>query len=87
MSRLKDVIFGQKALNYEEGKWTNDSKFLPSIETYTEGATDLAGFVRARSTITRYRYGDFASGSAVRLDAQNILKRIEENVRSATTSC
>ncbi|KAK4901881.1 hypothetical protein LTR49_027199 [Elasticomyces elasticus] len=84
---LGDVIFGQCALNYEEGKIfvsedgvaNFDADALPLSPTAAENVR-LASFL-TESDQARYKYGAFASGCAVRLDAQEILDRVAEHIK------
>jgi len=78
------VILGDKTINYEEGKQgcspDGTFKFLPSWDPQSE-ATDLDGWVNTHGTRGQ-RYGNFVSGSSVRTDAQNIIKRARKFNRS-----
>jgi hypothetical protein len=80
---VKDVIFSQWAVNFEEGKYimTKDAAektFVPSYEPKTAKSNEIAGFTV--KSPPEYKSGNFASGSAVRLDAQNILAQLEKEV-------
>lgn len=85
-TRLGDVIFGERALNYEEGKTVPPSPpetkygFLPSTNILTTGSERMDGYV-TRVNRELYKYGDFISGCALRLDAQEILTRVQKEVR------
>jgi hypothetical protein len=67
--KLKDVIFGDGAINYEEGKWENVQGeglvFRPDYDVIRPPAGDVRAFVESRER-PQYHYGDFVSGSAVR---------------------
>jgi hypothetical protein len=77
---LKDVIFGEAAINCEEGKWENVQGeglvFRPDYDIVRTPSGDMQAFADSRER-PQYHYGDFISGSAVR---QVILKQIRSNV-------
>jgi hypothetical protein len=83
LNRIGDVIFGQTALNYEEGKHIlkdNARTFQPSAEVIRYRDVGVAAFVKSANQPEKYLYGTFASGCSVRTDAQEILKRIADTV-------
>ncbi|CAI6099603.1 unnamed protein product [Clonostachys chloroleuca] len=76
---IEDVIFGERALNYEEGKWAlKDDKvtFKPDIKVAEVKGTAMDGFI-AQANQPLYKYGDYISGSAVRMDASSIFDRVK----------
>ncbi|KAJ6007358.1 hypothetical protein N7540_011334 [Penicillium herquei] len=84
-ANVKDVIFSQWAVNYEEGKYVmrqeeGNRTFLPSYEPKTSKNSEIAGFTMKSAPSLGYKNGNFASGSAVRLDAQDILTQLEHQV-------
>jgi hypothetical protein len=69
-------------LNYEEGKHVpkdNAWVFQPSADVIRIRDVGVAAFVKS-SNNPRYKYGTFASGCAVRVDAQEILQRVADTV-------
>jgi len=73
--RLKHVIFGDTAINYEEGKWVveNDHKlFKPSFRTAEVTVGGISAF--AQRNEPNYKYGGYISGSAVRQDANELFE-------------
>ncbi|KAK4139141.1 nucleoside phosphorylase domain-containing protein [Dichotomopilus funicola] len=75
---VEDVIFGERALNYEEGKWAmKDDKlvFMPEVKVSEVKGASMDGFIR-QAEQPRYKYGDFVSGCAVRMDASFIFDRV-----------
>lgn len=79
---IGNVIFGQTALNYEEGKHVlkdNVRLFQPSTNLINCQDVGLAAFVKNANKPELYKYGAFASGCAVRTDAGEILDRIGVN--------
>lgn len=85
--RVEDVIFGHKALNYEEGKWEIEEKdgnekrvFKPDTETFAAKADALNGFVTEMAR-PYWKQGDYISGCAVRMDAKYIFDRVNKGVR------
>jgi len=89
-ARLKDVVFGEAATNYEEGKWVkgedNELTFLPDFDTLRAPTGDMQSFAESEEK-PKYHYGDFISGSAVRTDANSIFKQIRSTVRPAVLAC
>lgn len=92
---MGNVIFGQCALNYEEGKVhvgeDGIADFKPDafpLHPKASETVNLSLFVTG-SDQSRYKCGDFASGCAVRLDAQNILDRVARDVceQASTLKC
>ncbi|KAL3247308.1 hypothetical protein ABHI18_012456 [Aspergillus niger] len=80
---LEDVIFGDTAINYEEGKWVveNGHKlFKPSYRTVEQRTVaSIVGFTHSGWDPT-YKYGGYISGSAVREDANEIFNILRTNV-------
>ncbi|KAF4427461.1 Phosphorylase superfamily protein, partial [Fusarium austroafricanum] len=77
--RIGDVIFGERALNYEEGKWAlqdGESAFKPDVKVVEVRGAAMDGFI-AQADQPIYKYGDFVSGSAVRMDASSIFDRVQ----------
>ncbi|KAF3400911.1 hypothetical protein DPV78_005758 [Talaromyces pinophilus] len=66
---LEDVIFGEIALNYEEGKWIVLEQKTPMF--IPRKVILWHGFLLKRQS--GWKHGDFISGCAVRLDAKSIL--------------
>ncbi|KIW65953.1 hypothetical protein PV04_08166 [Phialophora macrospora] len=78
--KLMDVIFGDAAMSFEDGKWAvvnGKIQFQPDYETIQHIITELPGFVG--STPNRH-HGAYVSGSAVREDASHIFENIQANV-------
>ncbi|KFZ24679.1 hypothetical protein V502_00842 [Pseudogymnoascus sp. VKM F-4520 (FW-2644)] len=76
----EDVIFGEKALNYEEGKWgiENDKPiFLSDVKTLGVDGESMEGFI-GQSERKDWKYGDYVSGCAVRMDAEHIFERVRK---------
>jgi nucleoside phosphorylase len=80
---LTDVVFGEAAINYEEGKWvaipekdgkSQDPLFRPDYNRVSASAGDLQAFADSDSRPT-YHYGEYVSGSAVRTDAGAIFEK------------
>ena len=82
---LEDVVFGEQAMNYEEGKWTVNNgrtEFMPDVRICKVEGASMAAFIKdANQPI--YKCGDFISGCAVRMDAGHIFDRIKSTVRLA----
>jgi hypothetical protein len=83
--RLGDVIFGEKALNYEEGKWEIENGkpvFRADVKTVEAQSASMGGFIQnAKLNREDWKLGDYISGCAVRLDAQFIFERVAGHVR------
>lgn len=80
---LTDVVFGEAATNYQEGKMDYvDGEFLmrPDYNRVPYDAGDMQAFAEAPSR-PNYHYGEYLSGSSVRTDAKLIFERIHMNVR------
>jgi len=82
---LKDVIFGEAAINFEEGKWERDPVdgakiFKPDYDVVRTPAGDMQAFAESKER-PQYHYGEYISGSAVRHDASDVFKNIRTNVR------
>jgi hypothetical protein len=83
--QLRDVIFGEAAINYEEGKFEKvpwfGIVFRPDynrVDTKTGNMQSFAG----SADRPNYHYGEYVSGSAVRADAGAIFAKIKNAVRS-----
>ncbi|KAK4448452.1 nucleoside phosphorylase domain-containing protein [Podospora aff. communis PSN243] len=80
---LRDVVFGDAALNYEEGKFEKvpllGVVFRPNYHRVSVNAGDMKAFAEAANH-PNYHYGDYLSGSAVRGDAASIFTKIRETV-------
>lgn len=74
--RLEDVIFGERALNYEEGKWESADVFAADYNLVKTPGDTLERYVTF-SNQRAYKHGDFISGCAVRLDAAHIFDRVK----------
>lgn len=82
-ARLTDVIFGDSAINYEEGKWAVEKGvkvFKPEFRMIEGKAGEISSFAQNRRE-PKYKYGTYISGSAVRQDAEEIFSQLGENVR------
>lgn len=82
--KLEDVIFGEAAINFEEGKWENNPSrtekvFKPDYDVVRTPAGDMQAFAESKDR-PQYHYGDYISGSAVRNDASDVFKNIRTNV-------
>jgi len=80
------VIFGEKAVNYTEGKFVHvdglGMVFRPDFETEMVRAGDMQGYIEFGDK-PEYHYGSFLTGTAVRGgDAQDIFRQQRENVSS-----
>lgn len=57
--RLKDVVFGDRATNYEEGKWKEDTNgqltFLPDTKVFDTKSAAMDGFVEGLRRVN-YKY-------------------------------
>ncbi|KAI1388494.1 uncharacterized protein F4822DRAFT_429113 [Hypoxylon trugodes] len=76
----EDVIFGEKALNYEEGNWKIENGaavFSADAHILKVGGECIEGFVQ-QAEREDWKYGDFISGCAVRMDAAHILDRVRK---------
>lgn len=87
-NRLKDVIFAESALNYEEGKVEllegNAVGFRPDFNTVRIPAGAMQAFADSPKR-PDYHFGDFLTGSAVRGDASAVFERVKETVGTSTT--
>ena len=86
--QLRDVVFGEAAINYEEGKFENVNKgdklevvFLPDYNRVTVEAGEMQAFAESKAH-PHYHYGEYISGSAVRGDAGGIFEKIRSSVPS-----
>ncbi|OJJ78118.1 hypothetical protein ASPBRDRAFT_656341 [Aspergillus brasiliensis CBS 101740] len=81
--KLEDVIFGDMAINYEEGKWVvekGQKLFKPSYRTIERRTVVcIVGFTQSSLEPT-YKYGGYISGSAVREDANEIFDLLRTSV-------
>ena len=81
--QLTDVVFGDAAINYEEGKWENVPGkglfFRPDYNRVSASAGDMQAFAESRDR-PRYRYGEYISGSAVRTDSGAVFEKIRSGV-------
>ena len=81
--RLEDVVFGDRATNYEEGKWKAETDgqltFLPDTKIFDTKSAAMDGFVEGIRRVN-YKYGDYISGCALRMDAQHIMDRVRHQV-------
>ncbi|KID82339.1 Phosphorylase superfamily protein [Metarhizium guizhouense ARSEF 977] len=81
---LRDVVFGEAAINYEEGKWEaqgpgGNAVFLPDYKPVAVEAGDMQGFTKSH-TRRGIRYGEYISGSSVRGDAAQVFEKIRSSV-------
>jgi hypothetical protein len=80
---LKDVVFGEAAINYEEGKWeyvpNKGPLFRPDYNRVSASAGDMQAFAESRSR-PQYHYGEYISGSAVRGDADLVFEKVRSGV-------
>ena len=81
---LRDVIFGEAAFNYEEGKFEKvpifGVVFRPNYNRVSVNAGNMRAFVESAGR-PNYHFGEYISGSAVRGDASTIFTKIKETVR------
>ncbi|EXK76430.1 hypothetical protein FOQG_18827 [Fusarium oxysporum f. sp. raphani 54005] len=76
---VEDVIFGERALNYEEGKWAlkdDQVVFKPDVKVAEVKDAAMGGFI-AQADQPLYKYGDFVSGCAIHMDASFIFDRVK----------
>lgn len=85
MHRPEDVIFGSRALNYEEGKWTTAETFNADHNICSARGGEVARFIAAKRQ-EGYKHGDYISGCAVRMDADHIIARVKQAVSIACAS-
>lgn len=81
---LRDVVFGEAAINYEEGKWEaqgpgGNAVFLPDYKPVAVEAGDMQGFTKSHKR-HGIRYGEYISGSSVRGDAAQVFEKIRSSV-------
>ena len=72
------MIFGDAAINYDEGKWVlvnHKHVFRRNYTVQKIPGGRMNSFIR-NTNDARYKTGTFASGSAVREDAQEILESL-----------
>lgn len=82
------MIFGERALNYEEGKWRMENGtpvFSADAHTLRVSGECMEGFIQ-QTERQDWKYGDFLSGSAVRMDAAHIFDRVKSTVSRGTLS-
>jgi hypothetical protein len=82
LERLEDVIFGEKALNYEEGKWQlieGRPVFMPDSKTVGTDSDSMNDFLTGKGRPT-WKQGDYISGCAVRMDSKEIFDRVKKAV-------
>ncbi len=82
--KLRDVILGEAAINYEEGKWEKKegdtiAVFNPYYDVVRTPAGDLQAFAESKER-PHYHYGEYISGSAVGHDASTIFNKIRTTV-------
>ena len=81
--QLKNVVFGEAAINYEEGKWENVPTkgllFRPDYNRVSASAGDMQAFAESRDR-PQYHYGEYISGSAVRTDAGAVFEKVRGGV-------
>jgi len=81
--QLKDVVFGEAAINYEEGKWEivpgKGLLFRPDYNRVSASAGDMQAFAEPRNR-PRYHYGEYISGSAVRTDSGAVFEKVRSGV-------
>lgn len=78
--RPGDVIFGDGALSYEEGKWgyvNGQLQFKPDYDIVRLELAELQSFAEGRN---RYKHGEYVSGMAVQEGAANIFDTITKQV-------
>jgi hypothetical protein len=79
---ITDVVMGEAATNYEEGKMEYVKKQLflrPHYNRVKCEAGDLQAFADAPSR-PMYHYGEYISGSSVRTDANLIFEKMRKHV-------
>ena len=81
---LTDVVLGEAAINYEEGKWETipgekGVLFRPAYNRVAASAGDLQAFADSPKR-PHYHYGEYVSGSAVRTDAGAVFEQIRKGV-------
>ncbi|OCK80316.1 purine and uridine phosphorylase [Lepidopterella palustris CBS 459.81] len=81
--QLRDVVLGEAAINYEEGKWENDPikglVLRPDYNRVSAAAGDIQAFAESRDR-PQYHYGEYISGSAVRADAGAVFQRVRNGM-------
>lgn len=81
---LGDVIFGEAAFNFEEGKFqqlpTGEVMFAPDYNMIRVNAGDIEAFAEDDTERRGYHYGVFISGSAVREDAAMLFDKFRSQV-------
>ena len=75
-SKLKDVVFGVSAENYEEGKKDAAGKMLydHAVHNASRAMRDACTRVMVQSERKDYIEGTFLTGSAVRLDLETLMR-------------
>lgn len=88
--RIGDVIFGDSALNAEEGKYTvnkaGKTVFLPDYHPVDVRIGDMQAFADDGNRLGTH-YGDFITVSAFRGDGPQIFNRINTQVRKVLVVC
>ena len=82
--RLRDVVFGDTAFSYEEGKWVIEDgrkRFLPDLDIARIQLAEIQNFTHGKA---HFKYGEYVSGMAVREDATTIFKQAREMVCHTT---
>lgn len=81
-TRLEHVVFGETAVNYEEGKFEEKDGvkvFSPDYDVVQSPSGDMQAFAQPKTNL-RYHYGQYISGSAVREDATAIFEKMRSQV-------
>jgi hypothetical protein len=80
----RDVVFGEAALNYEEGKFEKlpllGVVFRPNYNRVSVNTGNMKAFAESASR-PNYYFDEYISGSAVRGGATAIFTKIRETVR------
>jgi len=82
---IADVVFGEAATNYQEGKAEyvdGELKFWPDYNRITYTAGNMQAFAESGSR-PNYHYGEFITGSSVRTDASHIFRKIRSEVSTS----
>lgn len=77
------MVFGEAAINHEEGKWHMEAgtlTFRPNYEVLRMDGEKMESFVKAQDRPDELTYGDFVSGCAERADVEQVLCRIRSQV-------
>ncbi|KAF2269167.1 purine and uridine phosphorylase [Lojkania enalia] len=79
---IADVIFGEAATNYQEGKAEyidGQVFFRPDYKQVEYSAGNMQAFAESASR-PKYHYGEYISGASVRTDASIIFRKIRSDV-------